>query len=112
MLLIAMKRAIDGDLAGLDFLYDEVIRVARSTNHKPALCVGLGERAFLHFYQSEYERAEPVLREFHNLAMELRDSFSLLSSRFLSGLIHGNLGRMSEAARHAPRSDGDGPAER
>jgi predicted Ser/Thr protein kinase len=80
ILLIAMKRAIDGELAGLDSLYDEVIRVARSSNHKPALCVGLGERAFLHFYQSEYELAESFLTEFHNLAMELRDSFSLLTN--------------------------------
>jgi tetratricopeptide (TPR) repeat protein len=97
MLLIAMKQAIDGELAGLPALYDEIIRVARTTDHKPALCVGLGERAFLHFYQSEYELAEPVLSEFQNLAMELRDSISLLNSLFLSGVLRGNLGRMSEA---------------
>jgi tetratricopeptide (TPR) repeat protein len=96
LLLIAMKRSVDGELAGLGSLHDEIIRVARSTGHKLGLSVGLGQRAFLHFYQSEYELAETVLTEVHSLVMELRNSFSLLASLFLLGVVRANRGRISE----------------
>jgi tetratricopeptide (TPR) repeat protein len=51
----------------------------------------------LHFFQTEYERAEEVATEAHNLASELRDGFLLLLSLFVLGLTRGNLGRISEA---------------
>jgi tetratricopeptide (TPR) repeat protein len=49
------------------------------------------------FWKAEYEPAEPVLAEAHGLAMELRDSVTLLESLFCLGVVQGNRGRMSEA---------------
>jgi tetratricopeptide (TPR) repeat protein len=51
----------------------------------------------LHFFQSEYELAEPVLTEGLALARELRDSLMILIDLFFLGLGRGNRGRMSDA---------------
>jgi len=51
----------------------------------------------VHFFQTEYERAEALVREALQLASELRDGFTLLQGRFFLGLTLGNQGRMSEA---------------
>ena len=58
------------------FEVDAAQRIAESY----AMLLEAAHWAFLHFYQSEYELAESFLTEFHNLAMELRDSFSLLTN--------------------------------
>jgi tetratricopeptide (TPR) repeat protein len=73
------------------------IRSARAGGHKPGLLGSLAWRGALHFFQSEYARAETLLTESYALASELRDGFSLLISLFFLGLLRGNLGRMSEA---------------
>ncbi len=61
------------------------------------LCAGLAQRGSVHFFQSEYELAEPVLTEALTLARELRDSFTLVISLFMLGLVRGNCGRISDA---------------
>jgi tetratricopeptide (TPR) repeat protein len=97
MVLIALKHLCYGELAEAKPVLDEVIQVARSLNHKPALLGGLAWRGCLYFFQSEYERAEEVLIEGNSLASELRDGFTLLVCLFFLGLLRGNMGRMSEA---------------
>jgi tetratricopeptide (TPR) repeat protein len=51
----------------------------------------------VHFFQSEYELAEPVLSEALALARELRDSFRLPMSLSMLGLVRGNRGQISDA---------------
>lgn len=97
MQLLALKHLCYGELREAKPLLDEVIRIARSIDHKPALLKGLDWRGTLHFFQSEYERAEELLGELRGLASELRDGFSLLAALFMLGLARGNMGRMSEA---------------
>jgi tetratricopeptide (TPR) repeat protein len=95
--LLAMKRNGSGELAEAKLLYDEAITAARHLNHQPALVRGLVYRGVVHFFQTEYERAEALVREALQLASELRDGFTLLQCRFFLGLTLGNQGRMSEA---------------
>lgn len=97
MLLIALNHQCYGELGEGKPLLDEVIRIARTLNHRPALLGGLAWRGNLHFFQSEYERAEEMETEALSLASELRDGFLLLFCLFNLGLIRGNLGRMSES---------------
>ncbi len=95
--LIALKHLCYGELSEASAEMEENIRSARSIDHKPGLLGSLTWRGALHFFQSEYERGESLLKESHELASELRDGFSLLVSLFFLGLLRGNLGRMAEA---------------
>jgi tetratricopeptide (TPR) repeat protein/tRNA A-37 threonylcarbamoyl transferase component Bud32 len=97
MVLIGCKHQCYGELAEAKLLFDEVIRVARTINHKPALASALVYRGFVHFFQSEYTRSEEALTEARDLALELRNGFNLLHCLFGSGIAQGDLGRMSEA---------------
>ncbi len=99
MALIALKHLCHGGLVEAKLLFDETIRLARDLNHKPALTSALTYRGFVHFFQSEYDRAEEMLTEARSLASELRDGFLLLNCLFGLGMAQGNLGRMSEALR-------------
>src|SRR5947209_17416683 len=97
MVIMALKHKCYGELEETKPLYDEVIRVARSIKHSPALLSALTWRSFVYFFQSEYERAEIMLTEAADLATELRDGFRLLNCLFCLGMVQGNLGRMSDA---------------
>jgi tetratricopeptide (TPR) repeat protein len=97
MMLIALKHMCYGELTEAKLLFDEAIRVARAINHKPVLANALIRRGFVHFFQSEYDRAAEMFIESHDLALELRDGFILLSSLFGVGVARGDMGRMSEA---------------
>jgi DNA-binding winged helix-turn-helix (wHTH) protein/tetratricopeptide (TPR) repeat protein len=99
MVIMALKHQCYGELAEAKPLYEEVIRVARSIDHKPALLSALTWRSFVHFFQSEYEHAEVRLTEACDLAIELRDGFRLLNCLFCLGMVQGNRGRMSDAIR-------------
>ena len=99
MLFIVIKHlGDDGELAGLGPILDEIVETARA-NQPQAGCYAPGSRhrGTVHFFQSEYELAEPVLTEALTLARELRDSFQLLISLFSWGSSEGNRGRISEA---------------
>ena len=95
--LIGLKHLCYGELSDAADLMEVNIRSARAGGHKPGLLGSLAWRGALHFFQSEYARAETLLTESYALASELRDGFSLLISLFFLGLLRGNLGRMSEA---------------
>jgi tetratricopeptide (TPR) repeat protein len=95
--LIALKHLCFGELVEARSMLDEAIRIARSINHNPVLLSGLGWRGLLHFFQTEYKRAEEVLTEARELASDIRDGFLLLESVFALGLTRGNMGRISEA---------------
>ena len=97
MALIALKHLCYGELVEAKPILDDIVRIARSLNHKPALVSGLAWRACLYFFQSEYESAVEFATEASSFASELRDGFLLLTSLFFLGLAQGNLGRMSEA---------------
>lgn len=97
MQVIALKHLGYGELEKAKPMLDEIITSARSLSHKPVLLTGLAWRGILHFFQSEYERAEQMMIETRRLAEDLRDSFLLLESYFVLGMVRGNQGRMSEA---------------
>jgi tetratricopeptide (TPR) repeat protein len=99
MVITALQHQCYGELAEAKPLYDEVIRVARSIDHRPALLGALTWRSFVHFFQSEYNDAEALLIEASELAKELHDGFRLLNCLFCLGMVQGNLGRMSDALR-------------
>jgi serine/threonine protein kinase/tetratricopeptide (TPR) repeat protein len=95
--LIALKHLCYGELTESKALLDEIIQLARTPEHRPALLHAAAWRGALHFFQSEYESAEKRLNEAHSLASELRDGFGLLVCLFFLGLSRGNQGRMSDA---------------
>jgi tetratricopeptide (TPR) repeat protein len=97
MLFIVLKNIADGELVRLKPILDEIVQTARATHHKPVLCAGLAHRGTVHFFQTEYELAEPVLSEALALARELRDAFRILFSLVFLGLVQGNRGRISDA---------------
>jgi tetratricopeptide (TPR) repeat protein len=54
-------------------------------------------RAFVHYWQAEYEAAEVLCVEAANLARESGDGFYTLGAWMFTGLARANLGRISEA---------------
>jgi tetratricopeptide (TPR) repeat protein len=86
-----------GNLFEAKQIIDESVRIARELDHKPALIAGVTWRGMLHFFQSEYVRAEEMVSEGLRLSSEQRDGFLVLFCLYFLGLIRGNLGRMSEA---------------
>lgn len=113
LLAVSLLLQDSGDLAQCAPLLHEVIEMARRLGHKPSLLEGLVSRGIMHYWQSDYARAEERLAEAQSLASEVRDGFQLLVCLGFLGLSRGNLGRMSEAlaALHqgieAARRNGD-----
>jgi len=97
MALVGLKHLCYGELVEAKSVLDDVIKAARSLNHKAALSSGLAWRGGLYFFQSDYERAIECTTEAHSLASELRDGFLVMTSYFFPALALGNLGRISEA---------------
>jgi tetratricopeptide (TPR) repeat protein len=113
MVLLGMTYTGSGELtAGIDIL-DEAIFAARSFEPSPALIRGLIYRGIMHFFQTEYDRAETLLTEAVTIASDLRNGLMLLHARFFLGLNLGNQGRISEAlatlgeAQQMAQRDGD-----
>jgi serine/threonine protein kinase/tetratricopeptide (TPR) repeat protein len=97
MCLMALKHLCYGELAVARPILDDVIKSARTIDHKPALLSGLAWRGCLYFFQSEYEHAIECEQEARQLASRLRDSFLFQTAMFFLGLSQGNLGQMSKA---------------
>ena len=97
MVFIAMRQDIVGELGQAKCNLDDTIRVARALDFRRALLDALAWRGQLHFFQSEYECAQEVLREALDLAAELRHGPLFLQAQFFLGLSLGNMGRFSEA---------------
>jgi serine/threonine protein kinase/tetratricopeptide (TPR) repeat protein len=97
MVLLGMAHTGVGELTEGIRLIDEAILTARPLKPSPALIRGLVYRGIMHFFQTEYDRAEILLTEAETLASEFRNGFMLLQSRFFLGLNLGNQGRISEA---------------
>ena len=95
--LVALKNLCYGELNEAEPVLDDIIRIARSIDHKPPLASALAWRACLYFFQSEYQEAVQCATEARRLASELRDGFLVLTSLFFLGLAQGNLGRISAA---------------
>src|SRR5262249_20343453 len=57
---------------------NECIRLARKFQDKPALLSGLAWRALIHFFSSEYQTAEEMLIQVHDLSTELREGLILM----------------------------------
>jgi DNA-binding winged helix-turn-helix (wHTH) protein/tetratricopeptide (TPR) repeat protein len=95
--LIARRNVYLGHLAEAKPLLDECIASARAVDHRTALLAGIAWRGLLHFFQSEYDRAEETLTEALELSSELRNGFSMLMCLFFLGLTRGNRGRVSDA---------------
>ncbi len=86
-----------GQLAEADAAFERAISVARSLKHRPAMVVGLMFSGILHFWRSDYARAERVQKEASQLAGEARDGFHLPLALSYLGLTQANRGRISEA---------------
>jgi len=86
-----------GNLAEAKPLLDDIIARARRLGHSRALTAGLAYRGAVHYWQTEYERAEELLSEAAGLASEQRDGFIVLLCLGFLGLSRSQLGRMSEA---------------
>jgi len=97
MLVVAQILQQDGSLDDCKKLLDEVIALARGTGHRRAFLAGVAYRGVVHYWQSEYARAEERLAEALPLASELRDGLTVLISLQFLGLARGNRGRMSQA---------------
>jgi tetratricopeptide (TPR) repeat protein len=97
MLVVAQVLQQDGSLDDCKKLLDEVIALARSTGHRRAYLAGVAYRGVVHYWQSEYARAEERLAEALPLASELRDGLMVLICLQFLGLARGNRGRMSQA---------------
>jgi tetratricopeptide (TPR) repeat protein len=96
MVFIAMRQDIVGELGQAKCNLDDTIRVARALDFRRALLDALAWRQ-LHFFQSEYECAQEVLREALDVASEVRHGPLFLQAQFFLGLSLGNMGRFSEA---------------
>jgi tetratricopeptide (TPR) repeat protein len=88
---------IVGELESSRTLYDQSIPIARSVDNRQTLSVALTYRGGLHFFQTDYQRAEEVLREAVQVASEIRDGVNLPQALFFQGLTLGNQGRITEA---------------
>jgi tetratricopeptide (TPR) repeat protein len=97
MLVVAQILQQDGSLDDCKKLLDEVIALARSTGHRRAFLAGVAYRGVVHYWQSEYARAEERLAEALPVASELRDGLMVLICLQFLGLARGNRGRMSLA---------------
>jgi tetratricopeptide (TPR) repeat protein len=97
MLLVAQILQHDGSLDDCKKLLDEIIPLARDLGHRRALLAGMAYRGVVHYWQSEYARAEERLAEALPLASELRDGLMVLICLQFLGLARGNRGRMSQA---------------
>ena len=97
MAVMGQKHNCYGEVAEAAPLLDDAIELARSIDYQPALCTALTWRGALHYWQSEYDRADVLISEAHELAAALRNGFFLLATLFFGGLIRGNQGRISDA---------------
>jgi tetratricopeptide (TPR) repeat protein len=95
--LIARRDVYLGRLREAKPILNETIAAARALNHRVALLAGLAWRGLLHFFQSEYERAEGILTEALHLSSELRNGFSVLMCLYFLSLTRGNRGHISHA---------------
>jgi tetratricopeptide (TPR) repeat protein len=92
---------------------EESLFIAGRLNHQPALVVGLNWSGLLHFFQSEYARAEELLTEALSVSAELRDGFNVLYCLFFLGLTRAERGHITEAfaafdeAREMAQRNGD-----
>lgn len=86
-----------GQLAEADAAFERGISLARSLKHRPAMVVGLTFSGILHFWRSDYAKAERVQMEASQVAGEARDGFYLPLALFYLGLTLANRGRISEA---------------
>jgi DNA-binding winged helix-turn-helix (wHTH) protein/tetratricopeptide (TPR) repeat protein len=95
--LMARRNVYLGHLVEAKPILDECIAAARAINHRTALLAGIAWRGLLHFFESEYDRAEEMLTEALQLSSELRNGFSMLMCLFFLALTRGNMGRISHA---------------
>jgi len=94
---LAVSHSVSGDLPQARGQYELAIGIAESIGHESALMVALTHLGLLHFFQSDYEKADRRLRRARVLALGQEDGFRLPLSLFFHGLTLGNLGRISEA---------------
>ena len=97
MTIVSLRRMCYGELSEGRAMLDEMVSMASSIGHQPALAHALAWGGALRFFQTEYDAAEEHLVKALALASEMRDGFLLLICYFMLGLVRGNLGRMTEA---------------
>jgi tetratricopeptide (TPR) repeat protein/tRNA A-37 threonylcarbamoyl transferase component Bud32 len=97
MSIVSLRRMCYGELSEGRAMLDEMVTMASSIGHQPALAHALAWGGAARFFQTEYGAAEEHLVKALALASEMRDGFLLLICYFMLGLVRGNLGRMTEA---------------
>jgi tetratricopeptide (TPR) repeat protein len=77
--------------------YEQAISAARALGDSRILVHSLTYRGVLHFFQSEYSKAEAAESEAFHLAGKMQDAFYVAVSLMYLGISRANQGRISEA---------------
>jgi tetratricopeptide (TPR) repeat protein len=93
----ALVLLVQGRLDEAGAALDAVIAGARESGSVGALQIGLSQRGFVHYWQTEYRAAEGRLAEALVLCEERGDGFEAFLARMFTGLARANQGRLSEA---------------
>jgi tetratricopeptide (TPR) repeat protein len=85
-----------GHFAAAIPMLDEVARAPRADMPTGALQIGLSYRGVIHYWQTEYARAESLMGEAAATAADRGDAFNVLVARMFVALSRIKLGRVSE----------------
>jgi len=94
---LALLLLDQGELLEVPPLLNQALAAARRRGMASLLPLCLLQRGMLHYFQSEYARAEEHLAEGVGLAEDLGDGFMALGCRMFLGLSRAHQGRVSEA---------------
>ena len=110
LIVRVMIRMVHGQLAEAEPLIHQAEADAHRFKLKPLLAQVVTWHGELRFFQSDYDRAVPLLKRAEALAVETHDSFSLLQSMFFRGLTLANQGHITQGA--AKLEEGSALAEK
>lgn len=103
----------EGRLSEATPVLERVVDAAHRRGPREALLLGVTLRGFVHYWRSEYERAEVLFSEALSLATDLNSGFEALAAWLFLGLSRVNLGRTAQAladfdaARSVAQRNGD-----
>lgn len=93
-----------GDLAALDRTATRALSLAQGSGDPQAELVGVGMKALLHMYRSDYAAAAREGATAYHLAFEARDQVLAGALVLQRAIVAGNLGRFSEAQSFLERA--------
>lgn len=97
MVNLALRHSVLGDPARAKALFEDAVRLARSSDRPAALLRTVTYRGVGHFFRTEFRDAQAMLAEAVALASRLHDGVMLRTALFFLGWTLASLGRISEA---------------